>query len=67
MALFISLLIYLVVLGVVYYIVTLILAAMNAEPPIPMIVRVVFLLFCLLLVIDLFFGSGYFPVVKWGR
>lgn len=67
MGIFISLLIYLLVLAVIYYIVTVILAAINAEPPIPMIVKVVFLIICLAIVIDLFFGTGYFPVVDWRR
>lgn len=67
MGIFISLLIYLVAIAVVYYIITLILAAINAEPPIPMIVKVLFLIICLAIFIDLIFGTGYFPVVDWRR
>ena len=67
MAIFISLLGYLVVLALVYYIITLILNTIAAPPPIPMIVKVLFLIICLAVVIDLFFGSGYFPVIDWRK
>ena len=60
LSLMISLLILLLILAVLYWILTLIIP--HLPEPVRWVAQVIFALFCLALVISLFFGSWSFPI-----
>jgi len=59
MELFFTILIYVLVLTVMYYLIDLILKTIPAPEPISKMVRIIFLIMCLILLISFFFGWDY--------
>jgi len=60
MNLLINLLVYILVFGVIWLILNQILILLKAEPPIPNIVKAIYLLVVLIVILGVFWGGEYF-------